>query len=219
LDLEDEARKFKEQRAADRKRQRGNKKKGIKRRWIEVEDEVAVSGLIAAGLLAERDMRNDEAIDTALAEHLSRSFARCLVLRERARTSTGSGMLGSKRWEMQEWVLRQDHSERSPAERKAVRERRKRYRQILEEGGTNEYPTSYARRPGDNRPSKISNLPPMRTDRRRSNKWIGVGRRHQQSLRRPRFRSPPSPTSPLNASGMSFGRKSTATETHLRHRK
>jgi hypothetical protein len=99
MNLEDEARKFS---AAARKRQRDNKRQGIKSRWIKVADAIAIPSLVAEGLLAEKDIHDDEAIDAALAEHLTRSFSRGRILRD-----TSSGQLLSPRKEMDRYCRQQ----------------------------------------------------------------------------------------------------------------
>jgi hypothetical protein len=132
MDLADEARKFA---AAKKQRQRDNKRQGIKPRWIKVRDEIAIPCLIAEGLLAEKDMRDDEAIDAALAEHLTRSFSRRRILRDRARTSSGVPLL-SPREEMSLYCWQQERTPEEKAEKAEYERRKKEHARKLLEGGS-----------------------------------------------------------------------------------
>jgi hypothetical protein len=130
MNLEDEARKFSA--AAKKQRQRDNKRRGIKLRSIKVTDEIAIPSLVVGGLLAEKDMRDDEAINAALAEHLTRSFSRSLILRDRARSSSGVQLL-SPREEMKRYCRQQEQTSEEMVEYK--RKEKERARRLLE-GGT-----------------------------------------------------------------------------------
>ena len=146
-----------QQREAERlKKQR--QRQGYKTRPIVLQDEMHIPALVVMGFLTDAQIEDEAAINDAYAA----------VIRHYCHLTRFSSSDSAVRC-LHEWA---EETRADPE----WQEKEKRHRRRLEEGGSSDLgvhtdhdrPMPYVRRPGDNRSPKVSDLPHIEPERRRS---------------------------------------------------